>query len=64
MKEDLVREITSNMRVSFERMGDLRSQLEASRVGAEQNLGLCEKYGKETVLTAFAIAGLRRTDDA
>jgi N-methylhydantoinase B len=54
MKEDLVREITSNMRVSFERMGDLRSQLEASKVGAEQIVGLCEKYGKETVLAAFA----------
>ncbi len=54
LREDLVREITSNMRISFERLGDLRSQLEASRVGAEQLLALCDKYGKETVLAAFA----------
>ena len=65
MKEDLVREITPNMRVSFERMGDLRSQLEASRVGAEQIVGLCEKVWQGNgAYRLCAISRLRRTDDA
>lgn len=54
IREDLVREIVSNMRISFERLGDLRSQLEASRVGAEQLVALCDRYGKDTISAAFA----------
>ena len=43
----------SNMRVPKERLGDLRSQVEAAKVGQKQLLELINKYGIDTVLTAF-----------
>ncbi|MFM1650547.1 hydantoinase B/oxoprolinase family protein [Brevibacillus sp. B_LB10_24] len=45
--------LVSNMRVPEERLGDLRAQAEATRVGELQLLRLIEKYGADTVLTAF-----------
>lgn len=50
---DVVNLLISNMRVSKERLGDLRSQVEAAKVGQKQLLELIDKYGIDTVLTAF-----------
>lgn len=50
---DVANMMVANMRVPQERLGDLRAQAEATRVGEEQLLRLIEKYGIETVLTAF-----------
>ncbi|NSL52179.1 hydantoinase B/oxoprolinase family protein [Calidifontibacillus erzurumensis] len=50
---DVVNLIISNMRVPKERLGDLRSQVEAAKVGQKQLLELIKKYGLDTVLTAF-----------
>ena len=44
--------LVSNMRGSDDRLGDLRAQAEATRVGEREFLRLIEKYGKETVLQA------------
>jgi N-methylhydantoinase B len=49
----LLRMLTANMRVSWEREGDLRAQLAASQAGADYLLRLCKKYGKATILQAF-----------
>lgn len=50
---DVVNVIISNMRVPEERLGDLRSQVEATKVAENELLRLVEKYGIDTVLTAF-----------
>ncbi|MEB3101793.1 hydantoinase B/oxoprolinase family protein [Ferviditalea candida] len=50
---DVANMMVANMRVPEERLGDLRAQAEATRVGEEQLLRLIEKYGIETVLAAF-----------
>ncbi|MED3662702.1 hydantoinase B/oxoprolinase family protein [Ureibacillus sp. FSL K6-8385] len=50
---DVVNLLISNMRVPKERLGDLRSQVEAAKVGQRQLLELIDKYGIDTVLTAF-----------
>ncbi len=50
---DVVNLLISNMRVPKERLGDLRSQVEAAKVGQKQLLELIQKYGIDTVLTAF-----------
>src|SRR5699024_9199643 len=43
----------SNMRVPEERLGDLRSQAEATKVAENELLRLVERYSVDTVLTAF-----------
>ncbi|MFB5283387.1 hydantoinase B/oxoprolinase family protein [Peribacillus sp. Hz7] len=50
---DVVNLIASNMRVPEERIGDLRSQVEAAKVGQAQLLEIIRKYGLETTLIAF-----------
>ncbi|MCM3739771.1 hydantoinase B/oxoprolinase family protein [Oceanobacillus luteolus] len=50
---DVANLLISNMRVPEERLGDLRSQAEATKVGETELIRLVEKYGVETVLTAF-----------
>ncbi|MGE5703347.1 MAG: hydantoinase B/oxoprolinase family protein, partial [Clostridia bacterium] len=51
--KDVANLLASNMRLPEERLGDLRSQAEATLVGERQLLQLIKKYGKDTVLTAF-----------
>ncbi|WP_102273901.1 hydantoinase B/oxoprolinase family protein [Cytobacillus massiliigabonensis] len=51
--KDVVNVLASNMRVSEERIGDLRAQVEAAKVGQTQLLEIVNKYGIETTLTAF-----------
>lgn len=51
--EDVAGLIVHNMRVPEERLGDLRSQSEATKVGEKELLRLVEKYEVETVLAAF-----------
>lgn len=53
LNQPLVKLIISNMRLPWEREGDLKAQIEASRVGAEYLLALCQKYGVETIRGAF-----------
>ncbi len=50
---DVANMMVANMRIPEERLGDLRAQNEATRVGETQLLRLVEKYGKDTVLQAF-----------
>ncbi|USK60307.1 hydantoinase B/oxoprolinase family protein [Peribacillus asahii] len=50
---DVVNLIALNMRVPEERIGDLRSQVEAAKVGQAQLLEIIKKYGLETTLIAF-----------
>lgn len=50
---DVVNIIVMNMRISQERIGDLRSQVEAAKVGEKQLIEMIEKYGMDTVLLAF-----------
>jgi len=51
--EDVANLLVSNMRVPEERLGDLRSQSEATKVSERELLRLVNRYGVETVLTAF-----------
>lgn len=51
---DVAKMLVSNMRVPEDRLGDLRAQAEATRVGERRLLELVKKYGKDTVLAAFA----------
>ena len=50
---DIVRMIASNTRAPGDIIGDLHAQAEATRVCEREILRLVEKYGKDTVLTAF-----------
>ncbi len=52
-RHDVANMIVSNMRVPEERLGDLRAQAEATRVGETRLLELVARYGKGTVLAAF-----------
>jgi N-methylhydantoinase B len=52
-RDDVANMLVANMRVPEDRLGDLRAQAEATRVGELRLLELCEKYGVETVLLAF-----------
>jgi len=52
-RRDVADLIVNNMRVPQERLGDLRAQAEAARIGEQYLLMLIEKYGKYTVLEAF-----------
>jgi N-methylhydantoinase B len=49
---DVANCLVANMRGSEDRLGDLRAQAEATRVGEREFLRLIEKYGKDTVLQA------------
>ncbi|MBU8878495.1 hydantoinase B/oxoprolinase family protein [Bacillus sp. FJAT-29790] len=51
--KDVVNLLASNMRVPEERIGDLRAQVEAAKVGQTQLLEIVKKYGIETTLIAF-----------
>jgi N-methylhydantoinase B len=52
-RDDVVRLIVSNMRAPSDAEGDLRAQTEATRVAERELLRMIEKYGLDTVLTAF-----------
>ena len=52
-RRDVADLIVANMRVSEERLGDLRAQAEATRIGERRLHELADKYGVETVLAAF-----------
>ncbi|AMA73184.1 hydantoinase B/oxoprolinase family protein [Aneurinibacillus thermoaerophilus] len=51
--QDVANLLVANMRVPEERLGDLRAQAEATKVGEMQLVRLIEKYGLDTVLIAF-----------
>src|SRR5690606_12955503 len=51
--KDVVNLIVMNMRLPKERIGALRAQVEAARVGERQLYSMIEKYGINTVLRAF-----------
>jgi N-methylhydantoinase B len=51
---DVVRMIVSNTRAPSDAEGDLQAQLEATRVAEQEILRLIDKYGRETILTAFS----------
>jgi N-methylhydantoinase B len=53
-REDVANLLVSNMRLSEDRMGDLRAQAEATRIAEERLLELVEKYGIETVKQGFS----------
>jgi N-methylhydantoinase B len=50
---DVARCLLSNTRAPADTEGDLHAQAEATRVGEREILRLVEKYGRDTVLTAF-----------
>ncbi|KYH24021.1 hydantoinase B/oxoprolinase [Halalkalicoccus paucihalophilus] len=53
-REDVANLLTVNMRLSEDRLGDMRAQTEATRIAEERLLELIEKYGVETVKNAFS----------
>lgn len=53
-REDVANLLTVNMRLSEDRLGDMRAQTEATRIAEERLLELIDKYGVETVKTAFS----------
>ncbi|MFW5963393.1 MAG: hydantoinase B/oxoprolinase family protein [Natronomonas sp.] len=52
-REDVANVLTTNMRLSEDRLGDMRAQAEATKIAADRLLELVDKYGVETVMTAF-----------
>ena len=52
-REDVANALVKNMRLSENRLGDLRAQAQATKIAEERLLELVEKYGRDTVLTAF-----------
>ncbi len=52
-RDDVVRMIVSNTRAPSDAEGDLHAQNEATGVAEREILRLIEKYGRETVMTAF-----------
>ena len=50
---DIVRMLASNTRAPDMVIGDLQAQAEATRVCEREILRLVEKYGKDTIMTAF-----------
>lgn len=53
-REDVANLLTINMRLSEDRLGDMRAQSEATRIAEERLLELVDKYGLDTVKTAFS----------
>jgi N-methylhydantoinase B len=51
---DIVEMIVSNTRAPSDAEGDLHAQAEATRVAEREILRLIEKYGRDTVVTAFS----------
>ena len=52
LQEEILEIILLNCQVPKERVGDLRAQYAANRLGVARFQGLCEKYGLATVLEA------------
>jgi N-methylhydantoinase B len=52
-REDVANFMTTNMRLSEDRLGDLRAQAEATRIAEERLIELVEKYSVDTVMNAF-----------
>ncbi len=52
IQEDILEIILLNCQVPKERVGDLRAQYAANRLGISRFQGLCDKYGLETVLSS------------
>lgn len=52
LREDILEFILLNCQVPHERLGDLRAQFAANRLGVRRFQALCEKYGVETVRAA------------
>jgi N-methylhydantoinase B len=52
-RDDIVRLIVSNTRAPSDAEGDCLAQVEATGVAEREILRLCEKYGEETIVTAF-----------
>lgn len=52
-RQDVVRLIVENTRAPDDAEGDLLAQAEATKVGERELLRLVERYGKETLVTAF-----------
>ena len=53
-RQDVVNLITSNTRAPGDVEGDLHAQAEATKVAEREILRLVERYGKDTMLAAFA----------
>ena len=54
MEEDIVRIVLANVRVSDERIGDIKAQIAALSTGVRRLTALLDRYGKETVEAAIA----------
>jgi len=52
-REDVANLLVTNMRLSEDRLGDLRAQTQATQIAENRLLELVEKYGRDTVMTAF-----------
>ena len=52
LREDILEFILLNCQVPRERLGDLRAQFAANRLGVRRMQRLCERYGAETVTKA------------
>ncbi len=52
LQEDILEVILANCQVPKERLGDLRAQYAANRLGITRFQGLCDKYGLNVVLAA------------
>lgn len=53
-RSDIVRLITSNTRAPSDAEGDCMAQVEATAVAEREILRLCDKYGRDTVVSAMA----------
>jgi len=53
-RRDVADMLVKNMRLSEDRLGDMRAQAQATKIAEERVLELVDKYGLDTVLTAFA----------
>jgi N-methylhydantoinase B len=52
-RDDVANVLTTNMRLSEDRIGDMHAQAQATKIAADRLLELVEKYGVDTVMTAF-----------
>src|SRR5690606_34924349 len=52
LREDILEFILLNCQVPRERLGDLRAQFAANRLGVRRMQALCERYGAETIKLA------------